>query len=430
MNAFKKALWDGEIAGISDRYRWLVSSLVVLLIVTFSFQFTLMMHHIAYLGPGLGEQPSNEIINALIFDRLTGPNAVYGWCFGLFLLAVICFRAYVMLWSYFGYQRSFGEKFPAHIVVLFMLVNTIGALSIPVVLLAVGWLLVPLGFELSDGVMLIEHAVAFGHQWVMANIPTLVALPSPVAMAVVFMVAGFFHYWLHRLGHESRVLWLLFHRHHHMAPNLFQFSTVAVFFAFPLFIVFVLPYTIIFATISKLFSAQPLYLEMFVLNCFILIPEIFGHSDVFYEKVNRKRWVKWSSYILGNGIYHYLHHSSEIVDANIRAGYNKGKVRNVNMVNIGGGFFFFWDRLFGTFCPLRDKKPPVGLTGSPRLHMNPMRLALSGLAQIIYELKSNKGWSERLKIVFGGSDYVPPISHDFAIKSTVELQHGNEAAAV
>jgi sterol desaturase/sphingolipid hydroxylase (fatty acid hydroxylase superfamily) len=416
LNAIINALWEREITHVSEKYRWLLSLFIVVFIVTFSFQFTLMMHHMAFLGPGLGEEPSTDILNTLIFDRLSGPNAIYGWAFGIFLLAVILFRGWVMLWSYFGYQRSFGEKFPIHIVVLFMLVNTVGALSIPVVLFLVGMSLSALGYDFNDGWLLIQHTVIFAHNWVMANIPTLIEMPSPLAMATVFMLSGFVHYWLHRLGHESRFLWLLFHRHHHMAPNLFQFSTVAVFFAFPLFIVFVLPYAFIFATISKLFYAEPLYIEMFILNCFILIPEIFGHSDVFYEKVNRNRWVKWSSYVLGNGIYHYMHHSAENNDAHIIQGFNKGKNRHCNMVNIGGGFFFFWDRLFGTFAPLRDKKPKVGLTGSPTLHMNPIRLALSGIAQILYELKSNTGLKTSFKIIFGPSDYSPPNTKDYAIK--------------
>jgi len=413
----KKILWEGEILNIAEKYRWLMAAFVVIFIASFSFQFTLLWHHMAYLGPGLGEQPSDYAINTLIFDQLSGPNAIYAWGFGLFVLAVLVFRACIMLWSYFGYQRTFGEKFPMHIILLFILINTVGALSIPVVLFLLGLILMSLGMDFSDGWLFIENAVLATHEWVMTHIPTLIEMPSPLAIVTVFMAAGFVHYWLHRLGHESRALWLLFHRHHHMSPNLCQLSTAAVFFAFPLFIFFVVPYTFLFAAISKLFYPEPLYLEMFILNSLILIPEIFGHSDVFYEKVNRNRWVKWSSYILGNGIYHYLHHSAEEMDAKIPFGHNKGKDRKVNMINMGGGFFFIWDRLFGTFVPLRDKKPRVGLIGSPTLHMNPVRLALSGFAQILYELRMNKGLKTKLMIVFGPSEFTPPISRDFAIKN-------------
>ncbi len=73
---------------------------------------------------------------------------------------------------------------------------------------------------------------------------------------------------------------------------------------------------------------------MFILNSLILIPEIFGHSDVFYEKVNRNPWVTWPSFILGNGIYHYLHHSAEEKDAVIINGMFKGTNRKVNMINM------------------------------------------------------------------------------------------------
>lgn len=416
MRALIRALWEREIDPIHERYRWLVSLFAIIFIVSFSLQFTTLMHHLAFLGPGLGEEPSTDILNRLIFDRLTGPNAFYGWVLGVFLLSVIVFRGWVMFWSYFGYQKSFGEKFPIHIVVLFLTVNAIGALSIPLVLFIIGFIMLTLGFDFNDGWLLIENTVSACHQWVMNYVPTIIQVPAPLALIIVFMLAGFVHYWLHRLGHESRVLWLLFHRHHHMSTHLCQFSTVAVFFAFPLFIVFVLPYTVIFAALSKLVYAEPLYVEIFILNCFVLIPEIFGHSDVFYEKVNRKLWVKWSSFILGNGIYHYLHHSADITDSYTVSKHGKRAVHHVNMVNLGGGFCFIWDKVFGTFTPLRDKKPRVGLTGSPALYMNPLRLAMSGVAQIGFELKMNKSWVDRFWVIFGSSSYTPKVSRDFAVK--------------
>jgi len=97
-------------------------------------------------------------------------------------------------------------------------------------------------------------------------------------------------------------------------------------------------------------------------------------------------------------------------------GFNKGRDRKVNMINMGGGFFFIWDRVFGTFKPVADKKPDVGLIGQPTLYMNPLRLAFSGVAQLLYELKHNKGFKVKIKILFGPSEYMPPVSRDYAVR--------------
>ncbi len=410
-------LWEKEMTGISEKYRWLVNVFAVFFVLLFSYQFTFLWHNLVYLGPGLGDDPSTEPLKALVFDQLSGPNRWYATLFGLYLIFLVAFRAGVMFWSYFGYEKTFGKKFPIQIIPLFMLINTVGALSIPLFLGLIGLGFVLVGYDFSDGWLLMANLIQTAHQWVMMHIPTLVEMPAIAAVLCVFMMAGLVHYWLHRLGHESRVFWLLFHRHHHMSPNLCQMSTAAVFFAFPLFILFFLPYTFIFAAITKLFHAEPLYLEIFVLNSILMFTEIFGHSDVFYDKVKNNRLIKFGSMVFGSGIYHYMHHSAEEEDAVILGGRGKGQNRKVNMINLGGGFFFLWDKLFGTFAPVREKKPAVGLIGSPTLHQNPVRLALSGFAQLIYELRMNKDGLTRCKILFGPSNYVPPHSKDYAIKS-------------
>lgn len=415
MKSLLDKLWNTEWDSLPERYRPWVSAFVVFFAAMFFVQFPLVFHHLAYLGPGLGDDPSLHVIRELIFNRLSGPEAIWGWTIGLLLVVVLSFRAWVMLGSYFGYERTFGYKFPMHIIVVMILTNAVGALSIPVVLAAIGLLIQLGGGEFRDGWQLIEHVVTAANQWVMTHIPTLVELNAWVAAILVFHVAGFVHYWLHRLGHQSRALWLLFHRQHHLSPNLSQFSTTAVFFAFPLFIVFVVPYVFIFAAITKLFSAEPLYREVFVLNMVFMFAEIIGHSDVFYEWAVKKRWLTWPGFAFGGGVYHYLHHSAERSDA-----VTHQKNYKVNMVNMGGGFFFLWDMLFGTYTPLREKKPIVGLTGQPPLYYNPLRLGVGGLAQLVYELRHNTDWRTRCKIVFGDSYYTPPVTRSYIIKSGAE----------
>lgn len=49
--------------------------------------------------------------------------------------------------------------------------------------------------------------------------------------------------------------------------------------------------------------------------------------------------------------------------------------------------------------------------------MNPLRLGLAGSAQILYELRHNRGLGEWLRVLCSGSDYRPRRSRDFAIKA-------------
>lgn len=168
------------------------------------------------------------------------------------------------------------------------------------------------------------------------------------------------------------------------------------------------PYNLIFAASSKLFAAEPVYLGTLIINLFVVISEIYGHNSALYHEGRKNPLIKALGWTFLNGPYHYLHHSSEPADA--------GKAQAVNMINIGGGLFGLWDRVFGTYAPLREDKPKVGLTGNPVLYMNPIRLAFSGVAQIGYELWNNKGLGVKLQILLGGSDWNPPITKDYAIR--------------
>ena len=61
------------------------------------------------------------------------------------------------------------------------------------------------------------------------------------------------------------------------------------------------------------------------------------------------------------------------------------------------------------------QRPEVGLSEGAELHGNPVRLAYAGVLQLLYELRHNKDWRTRLKILLGSSDWQPPISKDFAL---------------
>ncbi len=85
------------------------------------------------------------------------------------------------------------------------------------------------------------------------------------------------------------------------------------------------------------------------------------------------------------------------------------------MINLSSGPLQVWDRLFGTYRAPYAETPEVGLTNNPVIKMNPFRIILSGVAQLTYELRMNKGWLTRWRVIFGDIYYQPPITKDFLI---------------
>ena len=98
-------------------------------------------------------------------------------------------------------------------------------------------------------------------------------------------------------------------------------------------------------------------------------------------------------HFLGSGAYHHVHHSSAHVH---------------RLANIGGGPFMLWDRVFGTYHAPPPERPRMGLTGRPPISLNPLRLAFASFLELAEELRLNRGWGERLRILLGPAGYQPP----------------------
>ena len=402
-------IFHAELPDIGERYRKIVSAFVVLFIIGYSVGFLQLLHLGAYLGPGLGDTVSfDPLINSLAELKRSKPAMWYGLI--CLLSFTILFRFTAMLGGYFLFEREEGQAYPIKWILVFFLANLLSTLAIPVILIGLGTLFVLAGLDFGIGWHWVEYNAQLANKLVLEHVPTLVDAPAPLAVFVIAVIGGFFHYWFHRLGHTQRFLWLLFHRPHHMTPALIQSTTMAVFTALPLFIFLILPYNLVFGACTKLFSSEPLYTEVIIYNCLILIPEIFGHQTALYRIASRSRLIRILSFISGGGVYHYMHHSSEPEHC--------GRSGAVNLVNIGGGPLFIWDIIFGTYCPLSAKTPRAGLSGQPELYMNPLRLTLAGVMQIGAELLHNPSWREKWRIVVGSSSYPPPISTDFAVKTS------------
>ena len=235
-------------------------------------------------------------------------------------------------------------------------------------------------------------------------------MPAWLAFLVLQMVGGFFHYWFHRISHESRILWLLFHRTHHMTPELIQPSTQSVFNAFPFFLFAAVPYVVIFTVIGKLITTESLLVYLIIYKLISAFSNLFSHQSALYEWAHKKWYIRALSTVTSEGVFHYLHHSAE-------AEHNQPRG---NLINVGGGLFFFWDRVFSTYRPVSPHKPRVGLQGiqEEQMSTNPIRLALAGVAQVIYELNNNRSIGTWGRIILGGSDYTPGKSRDYVLKAT------------
>jgi sterol desaturase/sphingolipid hydroxylase (fatty acid hydroxylase superfamily) len=398
-----------EIPPIPSRFRPLFVLYVAGFAVFYAATFVFTLH-LTFLGPGLGDDLSPAYLDALLAQLLGSGHRGVEW-FGLFmtvLTAVTAFRAWIVYRGFSDYRTADGQPFPLRDLVVFGLTNLLNLLFAPLLLLVLGGLFLWMGQPFEDGHGLLAALVTLANE-VVASVPTVVELPRWLAFVCTFMVGTFVHYWLHRWSHTRRLLWLLLHRPHHMPAHLCYATTLPVFMSFPAFLLLVVPYVVLFGTLGKLFYPEPLYAEMIVFQGVMYVGEIFGHSPAVYDVAVKYRLARLISALHGQGLYHVMHHSAQPDTAR--------KAAN-NTVNIGNGPFSCWDRLFGTFQPLTPTVPPMGLHGNPALVMNPLRLFLAGVLQIVHELHANRSWRLWWKILTGPADYVPPVSRDYLLRVT------------
>lgn len=343
---------------------------------------------IAYLRTGIS--PEAPVVVKQFFP--------YVWI----AVAVSCFlfRVSLIIHSYFLSLRVFGEQNFRSSLATYLL-SAVLALFVTLVFFAcTGLLFFLTGHSFQDGFNVVGLAVRSLQQWLNAYIPTLIHLPYPVAVTgllVGFSLSSLSGYFIHWLTHKSRFLWLTVHRAHHM-PEILHPLGAPLAFNFDFFLA--VPALLFNVLLMKLIYEQPLILETTIVLLIYYHFEIFNHATVYYALAFRHKIIRLFSMASGNGIYHYMHHTSA-----------PGK----EMVNLGGGLFLFWDRLFGTYGEPPGEAPRVGLTNNPQVHMNPLRVVFSGFAQLAFELRENKNWLTRLQIIFGNIYYKPPVTKEFLI---------------
>lgn len=166
-----------------------------------------------------------------------------------------------------------------------------------------------------------------------AHIPWLrldavAAAPLWVKLVVTLVVTDFCAYWLHRWKHAWPVLWQ-FHKVHHSQSELNVFTR----FRFPLLdrlldMVVLFPVGVITGS-----ATVPLALYLFY-----VLRSCLEHSG--------QTWTYGPlGWVIVSPSFHGTHHSRapEHIDRNF------------------GGFFSFWDRLFGTYVPRGEKPLAYGL---------------------------------------------------------------------
>ncbi len=397
-------LLAAELPEIGERWRWLVPLGLAPFAVGFGLGVTVgaVFHEAIMVGPGFVDEGVSSL--ALAEQTLTGVAATPGgraflWVFAPLLAFAVVQNAVVCYRSVSLYPRECGRPYPLRELVTFFGLNAalVGMLYVMLAACALAWWAG--GGAAQDGWEVLRQITIACEAW-LDRIPTLVELPYPLPLVAVVLGVDLAAYWLHRLCHTRRALWLLLHRPHHMTPHLAMPVTMPVYAAAPLFLLFAIPFQLLMGASTKLFAAEPMILEALLLRVVCHTLGIYSHCEVYYTWTRRVRAVRWLSAFYGVASYHYMHHSA-------RPGHEA--------INLGNWFFMLWDRVFGTYVAPTEERPPTGLTGQPRLHSNPLRLALAGILQLAHELRHNRGLGVRWKIVTGGTDYAPPNTRDFAL---------------
>lgn len=314
---------------------------------------------------------------------------------------VSIYRLALALYDFFTYYNRPGNKISANYLYWIISSNILSLL----VFLAFAFVLaytvhVLTGWHTNDVFGLITNQSAEAKR-IYHFIPNLLQLPGVVAAIIIYLVWSFLLYANHYLGHTSRLMWLLSHRPHHVTTALTNGTGFLADMQFIVGWVVVIIETVIVVMVSKLITTdqETVMLMFFGYAVFYQLIEVTNHAATFYQLMKNNQALNFISKLFATGPYHVLHHSSHA---------------DHTMVNLGGNTGF-WDFVFGTYCALPEEEPDFGLTHQPTLELSAIAIVFGGLQQLFYELKHNKGFVTRFKIIFGGIYYKPPITKDFLI---------------
>jgi sterol desaturase/sphingolipid hydroxylase (fatty acid hydroxylase superfamily) len=350
-------LWSEELNWNKPGFKKIALVIICITSVTLPFGMFSFFHLLDYLGPGLGDHTSLDYVRNELLALKTGGNDKAAIALASALLLLLVYRCCLMLHGYIHYQTINAtypndsakegkpqQEFPADLFFTLVLFNILMFTGIALVYCVFGVIAIAMGFEFDQGYDAAKAVVAYAHQLTDTYVPTLVELPPIISVLLIYSIINFPHYWLHRIAHEYRLPWLLLHRPHHYPSVMIDVVTTNVVVAFPVGFLVMFPYVLFFGAATKLFSAEPLYLEIIIVNIVTQIGAATAHHSALYYLGFKYRLLGFIGYLTGTAQYHYLHHASHPVYSN----------HNTNLTNIGAGPFMLWDHVFGTYV-----KPPV-----------------------------------------------------------------------
>lgn len=374
-----------------------------LLIIAVGVVYTFLEIFLKFGNPGV--KFGIEDIIPFLRDQISynAPDLVkryFPYVWAIVALSCYSFRVYMIIASYFSSMKAFNPQNFQRDLVVYLSAGLMALASVFLLFRLIGFIFWLSGHDYMTGVHLVQIFIEKCRLFVNAYVPTIVNLPYPVALLSILMgltLSSLSGYLVHWLTHQSRFLWLTTHRPHHLPEMLHPLGAPL---AFNFDFLLVIPSLIFNVLFTKLFYADSLILETTIILIFYYHFEIYNHMATHYDISFRNKLVRFFCDITGSGIYHYMHHTSE-----------EGK----DAVNLGGGMFLIWDRIFGTYAQPPAIKPNTGLTNNPTVIMNPFRVNFSGFAQLWYELKHNRDFKTRWRIIFGSIWYIPPHTKEYLI---------------
>jgi sterol desaturase/sphingolipid hydroxylase (fatty acid hydroxylase superfamily) len=179
------------------------------------------------------------------------------------------------------------------------------------------------------------------------------------------LLYDFFYYWLHRMGHQTNLLWAAHVVHHqseeyNLTTALRQTSSGAVFGW-----VFYLPLAVI---------GYPV--KVFIVVALIdLIYQFWIHT----QQIDK---LGWFDRVFVSPSNHRVHHG----------------VNDIYLDKNYGGILIIWDRLFDTY--IEECEAPVYGTRSPLLSWNPVQANLQVYLSVFSDAWHTQNWRDKLAIWF------------------------------
>lgn len=201
----------------------------------------------------------------------------------------------------------------------------------------------------------------FVHRFAPWTIPTT-WWTAPLALLIVDLT----YYWEHRVEHEVRVFWALYHSVHHSSGDFNQATAYRVSFVDEFF-----------APLYYLPLVAVGFHPILILACFLFI--IAYQAWIHTEMIGRLGFVES---VFNTASNHRVHHGAneKYLDKNY------------------GAVLIVWDRLFGTY-QAEEETPVYGLT-KPLDSVNPMKIHAHEAVELWRDLRGARSVREALAYLF------------------------------